>query len=196
MQRREGVIYDNARYPVPGWTPADGWKIDRALIYTFARQESGFDPNAKSRAGARGLMQLMPATARFISGGEVRNKDTLFDPAVNLALGQRYLDHLLTEPAIGGNLFFLAVAYNGGPGNLAAWSRKAKAGDDPLLFIESLASRETRRFIERIMANLWIYRLRLNQTSPSLDAVVSGRWPVYSPQDRAEARVALGSSGF
>jgi soluble lytic murein transglycosylase-like protein len=199
MQRREGVIYDNARYPVPGWTPADGWKIDRALIYAFARQESGFDPNAKSRAGARGLMQLMPATARFISGGEVRNKDTLFDPAVNLALGQRYLDHLLTEPAIGGNLFFLAqayAAYNGGPGNLAAWSRKAKAGDDPLLFIEALASRETRRFIERIMANLWIYRLRLNQTSPSLDAVVSGRWPVYSPQDRAEARVALGSPGF
>ncbi len=196
MQRREGVIYDNARYPVPGWTPSDGWKVDRALVYAFARQESGFDPNAKSRAGARGLMQLMPATARFISAGRVRDKDALFDPEVNLSLGQRYLDHLLDEPAVGGNLFFLAVAYNGGPGNLATWSRKAKAGDDPLLFIESLACRESRRFIERIMANLWIYRLRLDQNAPSLDAVVSGDWPVYAPQDRPEARLALRPRGF
>jgi soluble lytic murein transglycosylase-like protein len=191
MQRREGVVYDNARYPVPNWTPSDGWTMDRALVYAFARQESGFDPNAKSRAGARGLMQLMPATARFVSAGKVRNKDALFDPSINLSLGQRYLDHLLVEPTVGGNLFFLAVAYNGGPGNLAAWSRKAKAGDDPLLFIESLASRESRRFIERIMANLWIYRLRLGQTTPSLDAVVAGNWPFYTPQDRPEARVAF-----
>ena len=194
-QRREGVIYDNARYPVPGWTPADGWKLDRALVYAFARQESGFDPNAKSRAGARGLMQLMPATARFISAGTVRDKDSLFNPAVNLSLGQRYLSHLLSEPAVGSNLFFLAVAYNGGPGNLATWGRKANAGDDPLLFIESLACRESRRFIERIMANLWIYRLRLGQGTPSLDAVASGQWPVYSPQDRPEARLAMRAKG-
>ncbi|MBN2700580.1 MAG: lytic transglycosylase domain-containing protein [Methylothermaceae bacterium] len=189
MQRREGVIYDNARYPVPTWTPEGGWTIDRALVYAFARQESGFDPNAKSHVGARGLMQLMPATARFVSA-RARNHEILFDPTVNLAIGQRYLNHLLDESAVGNNLFFLAVAYNGGPGNLAAWSRKAKYGDDPLLFIESLASRETRHFIGRIMANLWIYRLRLNQNTPSLDAVVSGHWPVYTPLDRLEARLA------
>ncbi|MGE4527610.1 MAG: lytic transglycosylase domain-containing protein [Rhodospirillaceae bacterium] len=194
MQRREGVIYDNARYPVPNWTPDGGWTIDRAVVYAFARQESGFDPNAKSRVGARGLMQLMPATARFISR-EARNREILFNPGFNLALGQRYLNHLLAEPYIGGNLFFLAVAYNGGPGNLAAWSRKAKAGDDPLLFIESLASRETRRFIERIMANLWIYRMRLNQETPSLDAVASGRWPVYTSLDGLEARLAARPDG-
>jgi len=194
MQRREGVIYDNARYPVPSWTPDGGWTLDRALVYAFARQESGFDPNAKSRVGARGLMQLMPATARFISRA-ARDRDILFDPAVNLALGQRYLNHLLAEPGIGDNLFFLAVAYNGGPGNLAAWSRKARAGNDPLLFIESLASRETRRFIERIMANLWIYRLRLNQDTPSLDAVASGHWPAYTALDRLEARLAARPTG-
>ncbi|SBW03196.1 conserved exported hypothetical protein [uncultured Alphaproteobacteria bacterium] len=189
MQRREGVIYDNARYPVPGWIPNDGWKIDRALVYAFTRQESGFDARATSRRGARGLMQLMPATARFVTGGALDTSD-LLDPGLNLALGQRYLNRLLSDPAVRGNLFYLAVAYNGGPGNLAAWRDKANAGNDPLLFIEALPSRETRRFIERIMANLWIYRLRLDQETPSLDAIASGHWPLYAPLDRPEARLA------
>ncbi len=189
MQRREGVIYDNARYPVPAWRPADGWKVDRALVYAFTRQESGFDARAASRRGALGLMQLMPATARFVGGGAVDAAD-LLDPAFNLALGQRYLNRLLADPAVRGNLFYLAVAYNGGPGNLALWRDKANAGNDPLLFIEALPARETRRFIERIMANLWIYRLRLDQDTPSLDAVANGHWPVYAPLDRPQASLA------
>ena len=192
MQRREGVIYDNARYPVPAWKPADGWKIDRAVVYAFTRQESGFDARATSSRGARGLMQLMPATARFIaSSDEVPDSNALLDPGLNLSLGQRYLNRLLADPGVGGNLFYLAVAYNGGPGNLAVWREKAKAHNDPLLFIEALPSRETRRFIERIMANLWIYRLRLNQDTPSLDAVAGGQWPVYTSLDSASPRLAL-----
>lgn len=194
MQRREGVIYDNARYPVPAWTPNDGWKIDRALVYAFTRQESGFDARATSRRGARGLMQLMPATARFI-GGDGLDLAELLDPGVNLALGQRYLNRLLVDPSVRGNLFYLAAAYNAGPGNLAAWRDKANAGDDPLLFIEALPARETRRFIERIMANLWIYRLRLDQPTPSLDAVANGHWPQYAPIERPEARLATNMAG-
>lgn len=192
MQRREGVIYDNARYPVPAWKPTDGWKIDRAVVYAFTRQESGFDARATSARGARGLMQLMPATARSIAAGdEIADTAALLDPGLNLSLGQRYLNRLLADPGIDGNLFYLAVAYNGGPGNLAVWRDKAKAGNDPLLFIEALPARETRRFIERIMANLWIYRLRLNQDTPSLDAVAGGHWPVYTSLDNAAPRLAL-----
>jgi soluble lytic murein transglycosylase len=192
MQRREGVIYDNARYPVPAWKPADGWKIDRAVVYAFTRQESGFDARATSVRGARGLMQLMPATARAIAAAdEVPDTAALLDPGLNLALGQRYLNRLLSDPGVGGNLFYLAAAYNGGPGNLAAWREKARADTDPLLFIEALPARETRRFIERIMANLWIYRLRLNQDTPSLDAVAGGHWPVYTSLDTTAPRLAL-----
>ncbi len=192
MQRREGVIYDNARYPVPAWRPADGWKIDRALVYAFTRQESGFDARATSARGARGLMQLMPATARAMAGAdEAPDAAALLDPGLNLALGQRYLNRLLADPSVGGNLFYLAVAYNGGPGNLALWREKARADDDPLLFVEALPARESRRFIERIMANLWIYRMRLNQDTPSLDAVAAGRWPVYTSLDATAPRLAL-----
>jgi hypothetical protein len=56
--------------------------------------------------------------------------------------------------------------------------------NDPLMFIESLPSRETRLFIERVLANLWIYRARLGQDLPSLDAIAAGDWPAYTSQDR------------
>ncbi len=192
LQRKEGVIYDDARYPIPAWSPQDGWKLDRALIYAFARQESGFDHTAKSRAGARGLMQIMPATARYISDSEERRRgrDALLDPAFNLKLGQRYLQYLMDTNYVSDNLFFLATAYNGGPGNLITWRNKANYGDDPLLFIESLVARETRHYIERVMTNLWIYRMRLNQNTPSLDAVVSGHWPAYTALETDRTRVA------
>ena len=75
------------------------------------------------------------------------------------------------------------TAYNGGPGNLNKWQRKMDYKGDPLLFIESLPSRETRLFIERVLANLWIYRQRLGQPAPSLDGIVSGDWPLYVALD-------------
>ena len=77
----------------------------------------------------------------------------------------------------------LSVAYNGGPGNLAKWVRQTGNQDDPLLFIESIPSRETRIFVERVMANLWIYRMRLGQTNESLSAVAGGAWPIYAALD-------------
>ena len=81
------------------------------------------------------------------------------------------------------DLFKLATAYNGGPGNLAKWQADMDHRDDPLLFIESLPSRETRFFAERILANLWIYRARLGQKAPSLAALAGGTWPTYLSLD-------------
>ena len=179
-------IIDAALYPIPKWEPEGGFVIDRALVFAFMRQESSFNPNAKSPDGARGLLQLMPQTAGYISKsrsfrGKARNE--LFDPALNLALGQKYLGYLLSHNYVEGDLFKLATAYNGGPGNLGKWERKITYNDDPLLFIESLPSRETRLFIERVLTNLWIYRARLDQYSPSLDTLASGQWPQYEAQD-------------
>ena len=175
-----------ALYPLPQWKFDDGFAIDRALVFAFVRQESAFNERAQSRAGARGLMQLMPRTASFVAGQRSlrgRKKDTLFNPELNLSLGQRYIGQLMSDKSIPEDLFRLTTAYNAGPGNLRRWERKINYDDDPLLFIESLPSRETRLFIERVLTNLWIYRDRLGQPTPSLDDVVSGTWPGYRNLD-------------
>jgi len=186
-------ILDGALYPIPPWRPKSGFTVDRALIFALVRQESGFNPNAKSGDGARGLMQLMPSTASFIardSGYRKRKRRQLFNPETNLDLGQRYITHLLADRAVGDNLFRLTTAYNGGPGNLNKWQRNMDYRGDPLMFIESLPSRETRLFIERVLANLWIYRARLGQPAPSLDGIASGDWPLYVALDSKTQELA------
>jgi soluble lytic murein transglycosylase-like protein len=181
-----------ALYPIPPWQPNGGFQVDRALVYALMRQESAFNPMAKSGDGARGLMQLMPATAGFVARKRFRGsgRNALFDPGLNMDLGQRYIAHLLSNEVVGGDLFRLTTAYNGGPGNLQKWQRGMDYDNDPLLFIESLPSRETRLFIERVLTNFWIYRARLGQPSPSLDAAASGDWPGYAALDGASREVA------
>jgi len=180
-----GRTYHAALYPVPSWAPDGGFSVDRALIYGIIRQESGFDPRARSGQGARGLMQLMPRTANAVDeNDELDHRHELYQPELNMALGQRYVTHLLELDRVEGDLFRLLVGYNAGPGNLAKWKRQTDFQDDPLLFIESIPSRETRQFIERVLANIWIYRQRLGQPSPSLDRVAAGDWARYDSVDQ------------
>ena len=84
----------------------------------------------------------------------------------------------MNMPAVGNNLMFLSVAYNAGPGNLIKWKKKMKCSD-PLLFLESIPSRETRSFVERIIVNYWIYRTLMNEPLLSLDKTATGEWPSY-----------------
>lgn len=181
-------------YPVPAWAPREGFQVDRALIFAFMRQESAFNIRARSSAGARGLMQLMPATAGFIAqqrfSGKRRNQ--LYDPVLNLSLGQQYILHLLENEVVDGDLLLLAAAYNGGPGNLKKWQRRAERNDytDALMFIESIPARETRIFIERVLSNLWMYRERLGEPSPSLDALAAGERPRYIAVEGSNRSVA------
>ena len=172
---------DAAMYPLPGWTPRAGYNVDRALIFAIMRQESGFNPNATSQVGAVGLMQLMPDTARLVSGDK---KPELRDPETSIGIGQEYIADLLKTDTVGNNLFMLAAAYNAGPGNLQKWKSASRhVDDDPLFFIETMPSRETRLFIERVMANYWIYQNRLGQSTATLDAVATGASPIYDRQD-------------
>ncbi len=190
--RLAGDKLEAALYPIPPWQPDGGFQVDRALVYALMRQESAFNPMAKSGDGARGLMQLMPATAGFMARKRFRGRgrNALFDPGLNMDLGQRYIAHLLSNDVVQGDLFRLTTAYNGGPGNLQKWQRKMNYAGDPLLFIESLPSRETRLFIERVLTNFWIYRARLGQPAPSLDATAAGDWPSYAALDGASREVA------
>jgi soluble lytic murein transglycosylase-like protein len=167
---------------VPDYKPTNGFRVDRALFYAVMRQESKFRTDATSWAGARGLMQIMPATASLIAQDRSlarNNKDKLLDPSFNLTLAQDYIEKLMASGEPGGNLFMLTTAYNGGPGNLSRWLDQINFKDDPFLFIESIPASETRSYIERVVMNFWIYRSRLGQPSPSLDVSASGNWPIY-----------------
>lgn len=179
-------------WPVPWWQPADGWKVDPAIVLALARVESKYNPSARNGSGATGLMQLMPGTARLMEsrlGASARAGGTsLVDPNYNLSLGQRYIQNLLDDPGVNGNLLYMVVAYNGGPGNLQKWRAMARAENDPLLFVESLASRETRAFVEQVLTNDWLYLDRLNQATPCLDVLAQGKWPRYSDGRMSVAR--------
>ncbi len=184
-----GGVFDAAFYPLSPWRPQSGYKVDRALINALIRQESRFDPYAENgRSGATGLMQLMPQTAKYVakhaSYNGITDRFTLRDPQVNLDIGQHYIETLMGQRAIDSELFSLAIAYNAGPGNLRRWKRQfADMNKDPLLFIESIPMSETRAFVERVMANYWIYRIRLSQPTPSLDSVAKGGWAQYVKLD-------------
>lgn len=173
-------------FPVPHYAPENGFKIDRALLYALMRQESKFKTDATSRVGARGLMQLMPRTASYIAKDRSlryrSGRERLYDPAYNMELGQSYVGYLINGAA-DGDLFNLAAAYNGGPGNLRRWKRDV-AIDDTLLFIESIPNRESRDFVEKVLTNFWVYRARLGQPAPSREKVAAGELPLYEALDQ------------
>ncbi len=194
LTEENGAPHYGALYPIPRWHPKEGFVIDRALIFAFMRQESRFNTRAKSSAGARGLMQLMPATAGFMARKRFRGhrRNQLYDPQLNISLGQRYLRYLIGHDLIKGDMLLVTIAYNGGPGNLAKWRRRAKKRQflDPLLFIESIPSLETRIFVERVLSNFWIYRYRLGQEAPSLDALAAGEPAAYTSLDQKPKSLA------
>lgn len=194
IKNKKGGLYDAALYPDSSWTPQSGYKIDRALIHAIVRQESRFNTNAQNPSGATGLMQLMPLTANYVSGEniyhEAHGQHQLKDPSVNLEIGQTYIKKLLNDNSVGQDLLSLAIAYNAGPGNLAKWKRERSHMQDPLLFIETIPFHETRAFVERVLSNYWIYRMRFGQETPSLDAVAEGKWARYAAQDIYEQQLA------
>jgi soluble lytic murein transglycosylase len=177
-----------AAYPVMSVRPSDGWQVDPALVHAIVRQESKFEMRVTSSSDARGLMQLMPATAAGTMKDTTLDnpgaKAKLFDPAFNLSVGQRYVQKMYSFVEPDGNLFHLVVAYNGGPGNLQKWLKEVEHRGDPLLFIESIPSRETRGYVERVVANYWIYQDRLGEAKTTLDQIARGEWPVLTWTDR------------
>ncbi len=186
LESSEGGYHFGALYPVPSWQPVNGYTVDRALVYSIMRAELAFDPTAESQAGAQGLMQVMPETARDIAARgafEPPQQDDLFEPATSIQFGQAYLEHLLQRSPIGGNLIYVAAAYNAGPGRIARWRDQLGIEDDPLLFLESIPMREPRVYVKKVLANLWTYRARLGQPQPSLLALARNQWPSYRALD-------------
>ena len=169
-------------YPTSVWKPRDGFKLEKELLHAFMHQESMFNTTAKSKDGAMGLMQVLPSTAKFITKSkDVKrsNSNILKNPEINLEVGQEYLNYLLDLEVVSRNLIFLAAAYNGGPGNLQKWKKETNYMEDSLFFMESIPSRETRWFIEKILTKYWIYQNKNNKEMRSLKMLANGDDPLY-----------------
>ncbi|MEE2694362.1 MAG: lytic transglycosylase domain-containing protein [Pseudomonadota bacterium] len=177
--------FQSALYPAPKWnTGTLNVSVDQPLLFALIRQESIFDERARSRRGARGLMQLMPRTATFIGGGyryhsNRARADKLFDPQLNLELGQSYMQHLLSDDQFEGNLLLALAAYNTGPSKVRKWIKHVDFRSDPLLFLETVPSPETRRFLSRVLTNFAIYGHRFGRDWGHFDALAAGEWPKY-----------------
>jgi len=140
--------------------------IEPALLHGIMRQESNFDIAAESVAGARGLMQLIPATARYISRilkiGYSADRLTK-DEDYNVTLGQAYLAELLGN--YGGSYVLALAAYNAGPGNVQRWLRlngdPRQSGVDAVDWMEMIPFEETRNYVQRVLENTQVYRWRM-----------------------------------
>lgn len=166
---RDGVPMISYGYPVP---PFKVERADRALVLALIRQESNFHQYAVSSAGARGLMQLMPATAKWVAKREKisYSRDRLHEPDYNLQLGTAYLSDLLDT--FNGSLVLSLASYNAGPGRARQWIREygdPRAADvDAVDWVENIPFTETRNYVQRVMEGLQVYRRRLGMPEASI----------------------------
>ena len=168
-------------YPVPNWNLTSLPIKDKSLLFSISRQESGFNPRAKSYANALGLMQVLPSTASFIMKNRAyRKKEMLYDEEINLYVASKYIRFLLNLDIIQNDVSKMLASYNAGPGNFSKWSKNFhKADNDPIFMIETLPARQTRNYIKLVLTNLWIYKIRLNEKPNLLFKLASGSIPKY-----------------
>lgn len=185
---QRGFILTERGYPLLDhhFTPGPG-AAETAFVYSISRQESNFDPSARSGVGARGMMQLMPATASIVARklGEAHSLDRLSDAPYNMRLGSVYLGDMVRS--FSGSYIMAAAAYNAGPGRPAQWAGLCGdprgASTDPLDFIECIPFSETRNYVMRTLETTMVYRARLNGgVSPlTLSSDLKRGGYVYSP---------------
>lgn len=169
--------------------------VEKPLLLGLIRQESEFNPRAKSHAGARGLMQLMPGTARLVARQykqRYRKNKLTEDPAYNLKLGAAHLHDLINNH--GGSYILALVSYNAGPARTLAWVKQfgdpRRSRVDPINWIESIPFDETRDYVQKVMENLQIYRARFDMAEDTslTDALSRGTPPALRRGDRKGAQ--------
>ncbi|MDB5441088.1 MAG: Lytic transglycosylase catalytic [Caulobacteraceae bacterium] len=160
-----GMILPERGYPFLQVPPVQGG-AESAFVHSISRQESNFDPAARSSVGARGMMQFMPSTAQTVARrlGMPYSVDRLTDAQYNMTLGSAYLGQMIDT--FGGSYVMAAAAYNAGPTRLAPWTNicgdPRSMGVDPLDFIECIPFSETRNYVMRTLETMMVYRARLN----------------------------------
>ena len=172
---QRGHPLDLHAYPtfgIPSYEPV-GDRVERAMVFAIARQESVFDPKAQSHAGARGLMQLMPATAKRTAKrfGLPFDLDRLTeDASYNAKIGAAHLGELMDDWK--GSFILTFASYNAGGGNVKKWidayGDPRRPDVDPIDWVERIPFSETRNYVQRVMENLQVYRHRLQERSAYL----------------------------
>jgi soluble lytic murein transglycosylase len=175
MAVERGYPLDSHAFPLLGVPHAEpvGRPVEKAMIYAVVRQESAFAAGAQSPAGARGLMQLMPETARRTAKrfGIEFDVARLFDPAYNTQLGAAHLGELAEDWK--GFPILMFAAYNAGGGNVSNWIKAF--GDprspsvDPIDWVERIPFSETRNYVQRVTEGLLVYRHRFSSWNTSRD---------------------------
>jgi soluble lytic murein transglycosylase len=186
---QRGFPLDSYAYPIngiPSFSPV-GDKVEPAMIHAIARQESAFNHKALSTAGARGLMQLMPATAkrtaqRFGVGFDLNR--LVADPAYNAKIGSAHLGELMEDWR--GSHILTFASYNAGGGNVAKWIKAygdpRKPDVDAVDWIERIPFSETRNYVQRVMENLAVYRQRFDGADPETVPVRSQQADALPPE--------------
>jgi soluble lytic murein transglycosylase len=177
-----GFALDASAFPtfgVPDFTPLTN-SAEPAAIYSVARQESEFAGGAASGAGAKGLMQILPSTARDTArrmGVPFDAARLIVDPAYNTQLGAAYLGQLLNDE--GGSYVLALAAYNAGGGRVQQWidayGDPRAATVDPVDWVESIPFDETRDYVQRVSENLQVYRIRLSDLAKAPIEPQTGR---------------------
>ncbi len=150
--------------------------VNPLFIFAVARQESAFTPDAKSPAGAVGLMQLLPTTAKETAqkNGLSFSPNDLILPEKNIALGSRYLNHLLG--VFEGNRILAAAAYNAGPSRVKKWLNKEPNAQLPYdVWIETIPFKETRGYVQNVLSYSVIYAYRLGEETSFVTAAEANR---------------------
>jgi soluble lytic murein transglycosylase len=162
------VDIDSWAYPVrglPNWQQI-GKPVEKALVFGLSRQESEFNPDAGSRVGAQGLMQLMPGTARLVARQyrvPYAQSKLKGDPAYNVKLGAAHLADLVSN--YNGSYVLTLVAYNAGPRRAKEWLEQfgdLRSGQvDAVDWVENIPFQETRQYVQKVLQNVHVYRSRL-----------------------------------
>jgi soluble lytic murein transglycosylase len=168
-ERTRGEIDTALRYPTPFAVEitqaATAAGLEPALVFGLIRQETRFMPQLKSSVGAAGLMQVMPATGRWMAkkiGMDWRNPEMISDPLVNLRLGTSYLKLVLDD--LGGSQAMAAAAYNAGPGRPRRWREGPQL--ETAIWAENIPFTETRDYVKKVLSNAAVYSALLDNQKP------------------------------
>ncbi len=181
-----------SHYPAPKIAPREGWQIDPGLAFAHILQESAFRSDAVSPANAQGLMQITPPTLRQHAScvGRPAGSINVFDPEMNLALGQCNLQMVARNSATQGRLPQIMAAYNAGLTPVSRWVQEVNDGNDPLMYMEAIPYWETRGYVAIVMRNYWMYERQANAASPTRHALAQNQWPMF-PESGSNGRVYM-----